>query len=241
MKKLILLALACMTFCMAEAQKRYSCRGQLEGGISFRLDLEQNKDGIVSGETTYYRKNGKISKIRCLGRYLKFDGGEEELSIREFDGKKHCGYFMLNVKNGKITGGEWSLIEKTLPIESLEQTIFPSGTTYFHPATGAGVKGEYNFLYDRGADLDPCGGTCILKYANGKVKYDFCTVTPNIAEDSGTATLNGSYFNAAHGAYRYRVYVDRDFCCVWYTGKGYVEVDDWGHNASLEFIYVKKR
>lgn len=233
---------------VANAQRKYSFRGKLGSSIMFRLDLEQNADGIVSGETTYYRKNGQIAKLRALGRYeaptqQMIDNGynKHSISLMEYDGTKQCGNFYIELEQGQVSGGTWSLLDKEYQINSIEKTQFPAGTKYFHPATGAGVTGTYSYSYSRGGNLDDCGGTCTLSYSAGKIRYSVSAVTPNIAETRGLATPKGSYFTGAHQDYRFKVYMDRDFICIWSTNSEYVEVDDWGAWATIAGTFIREK
>lgn len=224
----------------ANAQTKYSFRGKLGRDISFRLDLEQNKEGIIAGETTYYRKNGKIAKLRVLGHYnsAKNSGYDTPtLWLTEFDGIKHCGYFNVILSGSTAVGGTWTYMDKELNINSLEKTIYPAGKVYLHPAKGPAINGEYRFKYSRSIGYGDCGGSCTLSYVNGKVHYSICTVTPNIADEEKTVTPIGSYFSASHGACRYKGYIDRNFVFIRTTNN--VTVDDWGAHASIDGFYVK--
>lgn len=233
--------------CTAVAQKTYSFRGKLDGRILFRLDLQQNKDGIVAGETTYYRKNGQIAKLPVVGWYRQptqqmIDNGYDVISIDvfEYDGTKQCGYFSVELKDGDIAGGYWLHNDKELAISDIEKTQFPPGKQYFNPVTGPAIKGEYTYSYTPNSGMDECGGSCSLAYNKGKVHFDIGSVTPNIAEDKGVATLTGSYFTASHQDFRYKAYIDRRFVCIWSINDDYVEVDDWGAHATVEGVYIRK-
>lgn len=232
--------------CATLAQQKYSFRGKLDGRILFRLDLQQNKDGIVAGETTYYRKNGQIAKLPVVGWYRQptqqmIDNGYDVISIDvfEYDGTKQCGYFSIELKNGDVAGGYWSHNDKHFDISDIEKTQFPAGTKFFSPVTGPAIRGEYSYSYKPTHGLYEWGGSCVLTYNNGKVHFEIGNVTPNIAEDKGVATLTGSYFTAVHQGFRYKAYIDRRFVCIWSINDDYVEVDDWGANATVEGVYIK--
>ncbi len=243
MKKYLLLIFALCLQNVLMAQTKYSFRGRLGQDISFRMDLEQNSDGIVAGETTYYRKNGKVAKIPVYGWMKNADNqgfyNGDALFLTEYDGTKQCGTFVFGIDaQGLPVEGSWSWHEKELDINSVEKTIFPSGVKYLNPAKGQTINGEYSFSYTRSSGMEDCGGSCTLKYTNGQVHYNVCTVTPNIAEEKKTAKLNGSYFTGSHDEYRYKAYIDRKFVCIWATNSG--QVDDWGAWATIDGIYVKK-
>jgi len=243
MKKYLLVILMLCVQNVLMAQKKYSFRGKLGQNIAFRLDLEQNKDGIIAGETTYYRKNGQVAKLRVYGwkKNAESQGfyNGDALFLTEYDGTKQCGTFSFGVNaQGLPVEGSWSWHDKEFAFNSIEKTVFPAGVTYFHPAKGTAINGEYSYSYTRSNGMEDCGGTCVLKFINGKVRYEICAVTPNIAEENKTAMLNGSYFTGSHGEYRYKAYIDRNFVCIWATKHG--EVDDWGAWATIDGIYLKK-
>lgn len=248
MKKTFALGILALMMLLAlpvQAQRKYSFRGKLGEKILFRLDLEQNKEGVIAGETTYYRKNGQVAKLRVVGWY---DSPEEQanptLNLTEYDGTKQCGYFSIELKGGKVSGGNWFLSGKEykeLEINDLEMTQFPAGVRYLQPAVASPkITGEYSYTFDR-AGIDECGGTCELKFVGGnKVKYSISSVTPNIAESEGTGSLQNGYFNSKHGNYHFRAYVDKNFVYIWPTNDGYVEVDDWGAHATIAGTYIRK-
>lgn len=232
--------LAVMT---ATAQKKYSITGKLDGKTDIRLDMQVNGDDIVCGETTYYRTNGKMSKIKFIG-YYETDSenpGKAYMNLNEYDGTKICGHWAIDVSNNKITGAEWNLYDKSLSISNIVPSQVPQGKTFFAPVTGAAVSGEYSYSYRRYADDDEWGGSVTLRYTKGKVRYSMGNVTPNIAEAEGTATLKGSYFNSNHKNYKFRVYTDKNFIVVLSANNGYVNVDDWGAHATVAGIYIREK
>lgn len=222
------------------AQKKYSFCGKLGKNITFRLDLEQNQDSIIAGETTYYRKNGKVAKIPVYGWLMSaarqgyWNG--DVLSLKEFNGNKECGNFMIALQpNGDVAEGRWYNSSKEFDINSVENTVFPAEVTFFHPAKGAAISGIYSFIEP--SEGEPHGGHCELTYQNNKVHYQISVSNPNIAETEKTALLKGSYFTGAQDDYKFKAYIDRKFVVIWTTQNA--QVDEWGAWSVLDGFFIR--
>ena len=233
-----LLLTICCTTAMAE---KYAFKGTINKTISFRLELQTNAFGAVAGETTYYRKNGKVAHLPVYGSIEK-DGRDLLIFAHEYDGVDICGTFNLTIANGKLKEGKWNNDDKFLTISVTSYPPLSEVHDYLQPVTSPkDAEGEYGFSYSRGDGLDDGGGFCTIK-ANGKgITYEMSTVTPNIAElPERQATIVNSQVSGSYSNFRYKAYLDKNFVYVKRTNPDGGQVEDWGAHATVEGYYVKK-
>ncbi len=241
----MLLALVSIAASGQFATKRfYAWQGKLGTDISFRLELEQASNGLVIGETTYFRKNGKTANIPVYGFYLHLEDGDE-LVLTEYDGRTACGTFIIEIdQNGELQCGKWSHLDKELDLNEINKVSFSYGKheKFIYPATGAQCNGEYGFRYKTGnPNWDENGGYAELKVGiNGKqIKWEMNQVTPNIAEGSGTSALITNTFSGKVGSFKFKAYIYKDCLYVINTNPQDAPWDEFGAHATLEGIYLK--
>ncbi|MDO5447964.1 MAG: hypothetical protein Q4F34_09320 [Prevotellaceae bacterium] len=245
MKKLVftLFLMCCSLIAMADVQ-HFSWKGNLGDNISFQLDLQVNNVGAVAGETTYFRKNGKIAKIPVYGVQIRYENeSSSALLVNEYDGNKQCGTFFISVdNNGNFMKGNWSLVDKELNMKNIVELEPDFGKRFFHPTNNIkDAVGKYSFTYQTGnPNMPECGGHCYLVAEKGKLHWMMGQVTPNIAEGEGMASFVDSGFKGSYQNFSFEAYVDEYFVYVWRTNPDEGQVDDWGAWATLEGVYVRE-
>lgn len=239
MKRLTLSLLAlCYVMIAIASVKHYAWKGQLGTSINFKLEVQENEMGAIAGQTTYYRKNGKISVIPVYGHRINYRDATSAIALNEYEGTKICGTFYILLKEKTVIEGNWHLMDRSYKM--YVQNVTPNQSQRFlQPITSlTQAKGEYSFTYDCGLE-DPCGGSCTLKVFGNKLKWDMVQVTPNIAEGTGTSMLQGSKFGGKTGNFHFVAYVDKHFVYVKRINDG--PLDDFGAHATLEGIYVREK
>lgn len=247
MKKLLtLIFLLTALFSQLQAKdvivQRYAWDGKLGKDIHFRLEIERNSEGLVLGETSYFRKNGQITDIPVFGTYSKDDQGNEILYLNEFDGNTQCGSFYIRVSGEWVKEGHWSLGEKILEFNDLENVGFSYGKngTFFYPAEGEAVNGYYSFTYPNdNPDMQMRGGHAELTVKGSKVQWEMAQVTPNIAEGQGQSTLVGNKFSGNVGSFLFSAWVYQNCVYVKCLNPDAEPNEDFGAWATLEGIYVR--
>ncbi len=248
MKKLILFLLFLISLSANAANKHYALRGTLGENIDFRLDLEEDAyHGIVIGQTTYFRKNGKISKINVYGNSEEetIDGRKyRSFRLCEFLGTKICGnfHFMINA-DGNIDSGCWTLGDKTYGMNDgmVELLDLDGYQTFFKPVDIENAGGVYKFSYASGNEGMPEYGGRIELYPYCKnVAYHICQVTPNIAETSGKMAeiFNNQFYLFVDGDIIYDVFAFEDVVFVKHTNSKSRHPESFGANADVEGIYI---
>lgn len=239
-----LLLLCCALTASADVTP-WAWEGKLNGNISFRLEIEESTFGTLIGQTTYFRKNGKTAVIPCYGHRVEYDDDENIVfMLDEYDGTKQCGHFYIDLCEGKLVEGNWSLLNKTYEMSHMVDLEPIPGTEHlYHPVSNIDdACGEYSFIYDSGNEFTPeYGGSCtITKTGPNTIHWSMAQVTPNIAEAEGDSEFNGSYFVGHFGDFTFEAYVDRRFIYVKNTNDSPFEMDEWGAWSTIEGIYVRK-
>lgn len=247
MKKTLFLLLAILPLVAIAQQKitrHYAWEGKMGEGISFRLELEQADNNLVIGETTYYRKNGKVADIPVYGQYLALEDGYE-LILNEYDGREECGTIIIELdKNGIFLEGSWSNDTRSYDFREMNKVGFSYGKheTFIFPATGALCTGEYGFKYKSGNPTMPeYGGYAALKVSGKVVNWEMNQVTPNIADANGKSVMLGNTFSGSTGNFKFKAYVYKDCLFVVNTNPQDAPWDEFGHNATLAGIYLKHK
>lgn len=208
MKKYIFILLSIITLSLHAENKRFSIKGKLGDEISFRLDLEEVEyHGFVIGETTYYRKNGKVSKIKVYGNgeHTEYDGSNyHSLTLTEYNGTKVCGvFYVLFDEDGNFDNGRWVWNDKSYEMNEIENLPTNNMKTYVKPVDLEKATGvyEFSFVTNNG---DERGGTLELYSERKNLAYHICQVNPNIAETQNTTSeffQNFSYLTVANCHY----------------------------------------
>lgn len=223
---------------------QHSWQGKMGPGISFQINFEESTFGTLIGETTYFRKNGKVSVIHCYGMRIG-DEDDDEISyfLTEYVGTKVCGYITLSLKGGRLEHGSWSLLDKVYEMYDMEEPDYIPFFDYFMPVGGPNdAAGEYSFTYATGNPSFPeSGGHCTITMKGpDTIHWEMSQVTPNIAEASGDSKMTGPYFEGRHGDFTFEAYVDKQIIYVKDTSPANIETDDWGAWATIEGVYVRK-
>lgn len=242
-KLLVIMCLALGLSVAAQAQiQSYAWVGTLGKSTSVRLEFQRNSDDIVSGQMTYYRKNGQVAKIPVKGSFYPAEkkGETDQVYLNEYDKRKICGYIMVILKGSAVQqGSKWHFGEKEMALHDTKPVELKGGP-YFVSAKGDQVTGEYGFTYDSNNGLqEEYGGYCSLQYEDGVVTYSMSQVTPNIAEAEGAANLVGNAFTGQVSNFKFRCRVYKDFLYVIRTNPDAGWVEDFGAHATLEGIYLK--
>lgn len=245
MKKLILFLLCLISLSANADNKHYAFRGTLGENINFRLDLEEDTyHGIVMGQTTYYRNNGKIAKIKVYGNSKKSEEANTNLRffiLSEFNGTKVCGNFMIALEaDGSFNEGYWSLGNKMYGMSNVEFLPTDDAPTFFKPVDIKDAGGVYEFTYASGnADMPEYGGTLQLYPYREDIAYHVSQVTPNIAETMGKMSEifeNRFYFFV--GRTSYDVFAFEDVVFVKRCNPQSGHPDSFGANADIEGYYI---
>lgn len=223
----------------------WAWEGKLGANISFRLEVEESTFGTLIGRTTYLRKNGTTAVIPCFGHRIDYDNDDSIVFyLDEYDGTKQCGHFYIELRDGVIQEGNWSLLDKTYAMNSIVDLDPAPGTEHLYSPVSSVSEacGEYSFTYASGNDFMPeYGGSCtITKLGGNKIHWSMSQVTPNIAEAEGDSELHGGYFEGRFGEFTFEAYVDRRFIYVKNTNDGPVEMDEWGAWSTIEGVYVRE-
>lgn len=246
MKKYLILSILCLTSLAANAaNKYYTLTGTLGQDINFRLDLEEVPyEGIIMGQTTYYRKAGNTATIKVCGQSLRM---EQEGNVfryfllSEFDGTKICGNFLITFfDDGSFSDGIWTHGENTYAMNNVEILPTDNPIAFFKPVDIENASGVYRFSYDSGNEEMPeVGGSLELYHYSGNVGYSACQVTPNIAETTGKIAefyKNRFYFSVENA--HYEVFTFEDAVFVKRTNPQAGHPESFGANADVAGIYI---
>lgn len=101
----------------------FSLNGKMGSGITFRIDAQYWGDNpcLVTGQTTYFRKNGKEAHIKLYGT---LDGNQ--CSLYEFVGNRVCGHFMMPTMPSPDELSDIQMLQGT----AIEGQWDNQGTTY---------------------------------------------------------------------------------------------------------------
>lgn len=248
MKKFILFLLCLISLSANAANKYYALRGTLGDNIDFRLDLEEDVyHGIVMGQTTYYRKNGKVSEIKVYGNSEEemIDGRKyRSFRLCEYLGTKICGnfHFMINA-DGNIESGCWTLGDKMYGMSEgmVELLNLDEYKTFFEPVDIENAGGVYKFSYASGNEEMPEYGGMIELYPYCKnVAYHVSQVTPNIAETHGKMAeiFENQFYFYVDGDISYDVFAFEKVVFVKHANSLSRHPDTFGANADVEGIYI---
>lgn len=221
--------------------RRYAWKGKMGTNISFSLDLQENKDGIIAGYTTYYRKNGKIAKIPVYGHKEKDGNGNFVLSLDEFNGKTICGSYSINMNGTTFKSGSWSYKDISYDLNEIAAISPTTDRSYLHPVESANAIAPYfAFEYETDNQDNPTrGGSCDIDIEQNNVLWHMSQVNPNIAEAEGDVTLKNSYFYKTEGEYKFKAYVDKNFILVRRTNPEDGQVSSFGAWTTLDGTYVR--
>lgn len=240
--RLILFVAAVVISFSLQAVTRYAWTGKLGDNISIKLELEQNDFGAIAGQTTYYRKNGKVAYLPVYGHYWSSEYGQF-LQVDEYDGNKVCGSFSIVLENGAFKSGEWLMKDKELKMNEVEAVAPDCQAEFLKPIHSLlDAKGYYSFTYETGnPNMPECGGHCSLTPQGKMLSWEMAQVTPNIAEGSGVSKLQGCYFYGKTCTFEFEAYVDKSFVFVRQTNPDAEACDNWGAFSTLQGIYVIKK
>lgn len=222
--------------------KHYAWEGTMGENITFRLELEKASNGLIIGETTYFRKNGKISDIPVYGRFCELEDGNE-LVLSEYNVRTECGTIIIMLDSkGNFESGEWSHGDKSYELNNMKAVPFSFGKhqTFLFPVSGERCNGEYGFSYKTGnPNMPEYGGYASLKVIGNMLKWEMNQVTPNIAEGNGKSLYKGNTFSGKAGDFKFNAYTYRDCLYVVCTNPENAPFNSFGNNATLEGIYIK--
>ncbi len=244
MKKSLFLLFFLVSVVATAANKRYSFKGKLGADINFRIDLEEEDyTNVVMGQMTYYRKNGKTSKIKVFGTSTKtviFDDDYKELYLNEYNGTKICGdIHMLITADGIFDNGTWSFNDKVLTMENVEK-ISNSPSMMLPTRNLDEAQGVYEYSIPTGNAQMPEYGGQLQLYVQGKnFAYSFSVATPNIAKVNARTSeffRNCFYFYAGDVQYRMLSYDGVIYISRNNTHKGQNEA--FGKGADIEGFYI---
>lgn len=223
----------------------FAWNGKMGDDINIRLDLEEDEDGLIVGQTTYFRKNGKTSVIKIYGRgfFGEHEGDKVHIMIlEEFNGTKECGIYILVLNHDlSFREGEWTFGDKTYPLNSFEDVTPKQG--FIHEIDMDQAQGVYKFSRPSSNESMPEYGGYVQIYADAKnIAYDISQVTPNIAETHGRTSeyyKNTCYITIANARYRIHTYQD----CVYIKRDNPDEgpCENFGMGADIEGIYLKTK
>lgn len=246
MKKLILFLLCIISLSVNAANKRYALKGKLGKSISFRLDIEEDTyHGILIGQTTYYRKNGNVAKIKAYGIQHKQDDTNPNyriLTLSEFDGTRICGNIVVTLNaDGSFSEGVWYFDGREYDMNNIKMLPENECPTLFNPVDIEKASGVYRFFCPAGKmSVREYGGTFQMYYYRNNVAYSACQVTPNIAETKGKMAeifANQFYFYVDNASYD--VFAFEDAVIVKRTNPQVGPVESFGAYVDVEGIYMK--
>lgn len=253
MKKLIFLLFSIFVLVAHAENKHYALRGTLVDSstdseqpiTTFRLDLEELEYyNLVMGEATYYRKSGRITKIKVYGYGddQEFEQGTfHRLILQEFTGTKICGHWSLLFDEDDFINGSWNMDPgKYYYMENVEPIPTDDFKTFFQAVDLTEAGGVYKFSYDTGnKEMPEYGGTLEL-YAQGRnLSYSICQVTPNIAETHDTSSEswdNKLYFDVA-GTY-YTLFAFDGVMYVMHNNRDDGPSENFGAYADIVGCYI---
>lgn len=220
---------------------RYAWKGTLGQRTSFRLELEQNANDLVMGQMTYYRRDGSVRKIAVYGTFI-YSADGNWMALQEFVGTKICGYMSIVVDGTNMKEGTWSYGEKQLEMHDVQNVEMQHKQTFFQPADGKGLHGEFSFTYDSSNPNFPeYGGNAVIATSGQHLNWRMTQVTPNIAEGSGSTSFTGNTFADTYGNFKFRAWVYKDVLYVKRTNPEDGDCEDFGAWATLEGIYIREK
>lgn len=119
-----------------ESVAYYAAEVTLEDGTRLRLDYMVDANDKIAGETTYYRSNGKTSKIPFFGNHY-FDRfmSQDFVRVYEHYNGKCCGQMLWAVNDDyEIINGSWSLRGKSLAFDNSVTKEPVTEAAYTRPA-----------------------------------------------------------------------------------------------------------
>lgn len=245
MKKLIIFLLFLISLSANAATKHYALKGKLGKNISFRLDLEEDiYHGIVMGQTTYYRKNGKIAKIKVRGFRQKMENADENLRffmLTEYNGTKICGNFVMTLEaDDSFYRGSWVLGNREYEMNDMKLLPTDDAPTFFKPVDIENASGIYEFSYSSGkAAMPELSGTLQLYAYRDNIAYQVSQVSANTAGTIGTMAeifKNRFYFSVDKASYDVFAFEDAVFVKRVNPQTGHP--DSFGANAEIEGCYI---
>lgn len=195
---------------------RYAWKGKMGSNISFSIDLQENADGIIAGCTTYYRKNGKTSRIPVYGHREKGDEGTSMLYLNEFEGNSICGSYFINTSGKNFNFGTWFHNATTHELNSITPASPSTSIAYLHPVESPlSIAPYYSFQYETGNPSTPVrNGECELYLEDDKVQWRISQLGPDIAEVEGESPFDSSCFSNTKGNNLFKAYVDKYFVLI---------------------------
>lgn len=244
MKHYILFLLFLFAISANADNKHYALQGKLGDNINFRLDLEEEQyTNNVFGETTYFRKDGKVSKIKVYGfayDHEFVEGKLHSIELKEFLGTKVCGYWSILLNNDTFENGMWMLNGKMYDMNEIETLPTDDAPSFIKPLNISDATGVYKFTYDSGNEEMPeYGGTVQFLTKKNNLAYTICQVTPNIAEVQNTTSEfynNILYVRSGSRTYVIQTYEDAVFISHYFPTDPPSE--DFGANADITGVYI---
>lgn len=240
MNRILTLLFSLMALCQSAWAINLSWEGRMGEKIRFRLDVQINDDDHIGGQTTYYRNNGQTSVIPVVGQGGVIDD-RLIMTLTEHLGKKICGYYFIELaKDGSIVEGQWSFREREYDLLGMER-VEASEQTFLHPIDVADASGVYQFTQATGnPNMPEYGGTAQLYAEGNNLAYNFCQVTPNIAEvQNTTSEVWQSRFYITKAPAFYDVVTYQECVIVNRSNPDAGMPDDFGMGADLVGIYFR--
>lgn len=240
MRKLLLLIsiLISSAIAVCSPDTYYTFDGKLGSDIRFRLNLKQLSCNIISGQTTYYRKNGEVAKIMVVG-HAESSGSSKTLVLKEFNGKRNCGDFEIKLSGDNFSSGFWKYLGKVLSMNEIEQSDADTTINYFLPATPSEIPGSYEFVVRSGnPNIGDYTGSCSLKTHGSKIGWFMHQAMPMEAEAEGESELDVCFFEGKSGDFEFIAYIDERFVYVMRKDHS-TPLVEFGFGATLEGCYIK--
>lgn len=220
------------------SKKDICWQGTIQNNIPVFLHY-QIDDNIIIGEITYLNTKDK-KPIKLLGSIED----DDNYRLLEFDKTGNITGIITGLPNDSAFSGSWfsPKTRKDLKMNlSAKDTIIKSAAI---KATQNEIFGDYYYQYSNEGYQ---GGLNIKKLKNDKASFDISCVTSdparNIANvEKDTVTLQGNSFiykipEATNCEFNVKFY--KGFVVVKYT-KGQECESQFGHNATIEGLYLKK-
>lgn len=218
-----------------------------------RLEIETEVSGIAAGTIVYHPEKKNESRIRLFGDVSQawdWESDDEEdthyrIDFTEYlDDGTRCGSMSLDLLNGTITGGTWTMDEKsyTVRCDSQSRTDLEESILLKHLDADA-LDGKYGWTQKfAGSDLEYAGELTCAKESADEISFSVCNVMPNIAQAEGVATKDGDSFYWYHEdcGVLYYINVFKDAVYITHPEFDY-DGDCYGMGASIKGWYPRIR
>lgn len=122
--------------CDTPEDQFFACEVKLDDGTRMRLDYKVDTNDHIAGFTTYYRSNGKTSKIPFFGTHF-YDRfvNQDFLNVYEYYNGKCCGHMLWSLsEDNELSSGTWTLRDRKLGFESYEVKSPDTEAEYTSPS-----------------------------------------------------------------------------------------------------------